>query len=72
MPTIGKIVHYTVDADQVLPAIITKVWNQTCINVEVFGRYDVQDRIKTSVVQGTGGCEWSWPPRDGVPGFIKS
>ena len=63
-PSIGRIVHYT-NGSGTFPAVITKVWNPTLVNLEVFGLYDVQDRIKTSVVQGSENQvgTWFWPPR---------
>lgn len=59
-PSIGRIVHYN-DAGTIRAAIITEVWSDDCVNLEVFGVYE--DRIKTSVVLGEGPCQWRWPPR---------
>ena len=59
-PTIGRIVHFTEDG-QPLPAIITKVHSDTCVNLQVF--YD-SNRIgawRSSVTQGTGERSWAWP-----------
>jgi hypothetical protein len=63
-PTIGRIVHYHVgtEGQDVLPAIITKVHNATCVDLEVFGVGGY--RLPTSVIQGDGPSQWSWPPRN--------
>lgn len=62
-PSIGRIVHVCTDANgTVEPAIITRVWSDTCINVTLFP--DCADpHSLTSIVQGEGIHEWQWPPR---------
>lgn len=60
-PTVGRIVNFTLANGEVRPAIIVRVWNDTCINVRVFldgsnddaaltvhldgASYDVADRV---------------------------
>ena len=71
-PTIGRIVLYRVgqgddhelknnDA-KVLPAMIVRVWGDTCVNLKVFAD-GYRDIWKTSVTQGDGEYQWSWPER---------
>lgn len=64
-PSLGRIVRYGVQtvagALEVRPAIITRVHNDTCVDLEVFGVHD--NRLPTSVVQGDGERQWNWPPR---------
>lgn len=62
-PTVGRIVHYNHLARGVVPAIVTKVWNATCVDLEVFGSTRPDDRIVTSAIQGTDSSQWTWPPR---------
>lgn len=40
-PSVGRIVHYIVSPSEnngsgIAPAIITRVWNDTCVNIRVF------------------------------------
>ena len=71
-PSIGRVVHYTQPEDEkhfngiaVHPAVITRVWSETCVNLKVF--FDcgpVEDR--TSVVVKDDGHStscWEWPSR---------
>lgn len=65
-PTIGRIVHFKTrgSADGVYPptnfaGIITKVHNDTCVNLCVFGETGL--RFELNVVQGSGVGEWHWP-----------
>jgi len=67
-PSLGRIVHYVAAAGEIRSAIITRVWNDTCVNLHVFldGDMDLHSR-QTSVVQ-TSETEqapgrWFWPPR---------
>lgn len=71
-PSIGRIVIYrtSTDAQQdcCYPAIITRVWTDECVNLEVFGDEsgplgEPQGRFPTSVAYGTERRQWSWPPR---------
>ena len=69
-PSVGRIVHYHPGPTGSEPeaAIVTRVHNDTCVNLVVFGEPTKEggpDGIArlTSVVFGEGeGC-WSWPPR---------
>ena len=74
-PTVGRIVHYIVP-DHISPttkgqsraAIITRVWNDTCVNLHVFFDGDAlppgTSPVVTSVLQGTDEDKWMWPPRE--------
>jgi hypothetical protein len=76
-PTVGRIVCYTLEdgpnAGKVRPAVIVKVWSDTCVNLRVFldGTNDSPDgwslfnEWKTSVLEGQPGenFRWFWPPR---------
>ena len=83
-PTIGRIVHFVanlVEPEQHYPAIITHVWSDTCVNLEVFRKgtaaRDVMDTgVKTSVTfdeSGTQPYSWHWPEQSqaGAP-FVES
>lgn len=69
-PTIGRIVIYKVGKEdqselhsidvKELPAVIVRVWTETCVNLKILTDGPV-DVWKTSVVQGTGEYSWSWP-----------
>lgn len=61
-PTIGRIVHFQTLDGQTLPAIVTRVFSDTCVNLEVFG-VNTESRFPTSVCMGGESGEWSWPPR---------
>ena len=69
-PSLGRIVLFRqqLSNDAVEhPAIITRVWSDTCINLTVFPDYGSPD-YKTSVVQNESMVEgnqeraWRWPP----------
>lgn len=68
-PTVGRIVHYRPIADEfknneadLAPAIVVRVWGPDTVNLRIFT--DGGEVIwKTSVVQGDGAGQWSWPPR---------
>lgn len=76
-PTIGRIVHYRLpqhivgaeSAGELRAAIVTRVWNDTCVNLAVFWDGEMVPveglpaRV-TSVVQGTGDGQWDWPARE--------
>lgn len=56
-PTVGRIVWFT-EYGSIYPAIITYVYNETCVKLDVFGwKYSERD----SVVQGSGNYQWDWP-----------
>jgi hypothetical protein len=66
--TIGRIVIYHCDEEQQkqnnfmkdAPAMITSVWNETCVNLKV--NLDGEGTLwMTSVTEGTGERNWSWP-----------
>lgn len=73
-PTIGRSVHYHLpDHDprsryegDVLPATVTRVWSDTCVNLKVI--CEAGDFLATSVVFDESGApgHWSWPPRAGL------
>lgn len=47
---------------QVVSVVVTRVWNDTMINGQAF--LDGNDSLwVTSVEQGDGHGQWSWPPR---------
>lgn len=79
-PTIGQIVIYNLSDQDLyqlkdssvcnhtreLPAIITNVWGDTCINVNVVldGQVTKDGRThlwKTSILKGDSTGEWQWP-----------
>lgn len=77
-PSVGRIVHYTPQEPasngtkgQPYPAIITHVWSDTCVNLDVLndGSFPLScDRYPTSVNLATDPGNpsprtWSWPPR---------
>lgn len=70
IPTVGRIVHFrfpeleqgTNNHGPLAPAIITRVWSDTCVNLKVIADGPA-DIWKTSVIQGDGDAQWSWPPR---------
>lgn len=69
-PSIGRIVIFRPsNGDNLYPAIITRVWSETCVNLEVFGgvqaHEEIQGKTPTSVLLGGTGIArtWSWPPR---------
>jgi hypothetical protein len=49
------------DQDQ-SPAIITRVWSDTCVNLTVFGDSACGAVSLTSVCCGTGEGQWTWMP----------
>lgn len=69
-PTVGRIVHYFPDSDAntPVPAIVTRVWSDDCVNLHVFtdGTADrVPNKIPTSVprrAEGETRGRWDWPP----------
>lgn len=71
-PSIGRIVIFRTSEeaahDCCFPAVITQVWSDECVNLEVFGHAEgpegePQGRFPTSVLKGDGRRSWSWPPR---------
>jgi hypothetical protein len=70
-PSVCRIVHYyTQDPEpQLRAAIITKVFSDVCVNLEVFGETENTDRrFPSSVLMVPEGAtpqarQWTWPPR---------
>ena len=65
-PSIGRIVHYTgIENDDQTPsclaAIITRVINETTVNLTVFTPFTTYTVSK--VYQGDGIGSWHWPER---------
>ena len=81
-PTIGRIVHFVQkkpdgygDALVHLPAIITAVWGDTCVNLQVFTDGSNSDAGETNRVKWITSATldetetpqprtWHWPERD--------
>lgn len=51
----------TTNVSEQLPAIVTAVWSETCINVQVMLDGSQGTMWKTSISQGDGEGQWSWP-----------
>jgi hypothetical protein len=72
-PSIGRIVHVPATPDQnngspVAPAVITRVWSDTCVNVRVLlDGPDTPWRTSVSHVEDLDDAAhshcWTWPPR---------
>lgn len=61
-PSKGRVVFFNDEEGEQYPAIITKVWSDTLVNLNVFA--DTKGvLIKTSVPQGATGSTWQWPSR---------
>lgn len=78
VPSVGRIVHYTppdqgtAGKSQAYPAVITHVWSDTCVNLQVFndGSYPLPaEGCNPTSVSLAGdpnsptGRTWCWPPR---------
>ena len=70
-PSLGRIVLYrSIDNNGTRehPALVTRVWTDTCVNLTVFPDFG-QLLLKTSVVQNESlegpnqDNAWRWPPR---------
>ncbi len=67
-PSLGRIVlfhNFDSNATKEHPAIITRVWSDTCINLTVFPDYSVSI-VRSSVNQDEEMKQefgWRWPPR---------
>ena len=53
---------------EVHPAVVTRVWSDICVNLEVLGsptgpEGEPQGRFPTSVTFESGPRSWRWPPR---------
>ncbi|MFJ2477127.1 hypothetical protein ACIOWI_29835 [Streptomyces sp. NPDC087659] len=76
-PSIGRIVHVPMDpatnnGADVAPAVITRVWSETCVNVRVLSDGHAIE-WRTSVMfledlaeRASGYHFWTWPPRVGA------
>lgn len=77
-PSVGRIVHYTPQEPaangtkgQPYPAVITHVWSDTCVNLNVLndGSFTLsRDECPTSVTLAADASNptprtWHWPPR---------
>lgn len=75
VPSLGRIVHVPMDpatnnGADVAPAVITRVWNDTTVNVRLLAdAAPCATDWRTSLVlvdtldQGDGLCRWTWPGR---------
>lgn len=74
-PSVGRIVHYTPhfpsgNKGQPYPAMITHVWSDTCVNLNVFndGSFTLKnEECPTSVQLAADPANpsprtWNWPP----------
>lgn len=68
-PSIGRIVHYWFSgASTPVPAVITKVWSDTCVNLGVFGSgYSEVTSVARGEIDASGAQPssrfWDWPPK---------
>lgn len=73
-PSIGRIVHFVYNAVH-FPAIITKVWSPTCVNLyalpngsDYLGLANPSEPLVATSVSfdesGTCGYSWHWPERE--------
>lgn len=77
-PSIGRIVHYVHNTVH-FAAIVTRVWTDTCVNLQVFNNGDSNGYeevfIKTSVVidpKGEADYSWHWPENVQTVGEVKN
>lgn len=78
-PSTGQIVHFkpqaylrdewskygaSIDEGQLLPAVIVRVWDNTCVNLRVLLDGDATPWV-TSSMMGEGCYEWRWPSLKG-------
>ncbi len=66
-PCVGRIVHFAIEKDEILPAIIVGVNDDETVNLRVFtnGEFAQAAMLLRNVKEGTKEKQWSWPPRDG-------
>jgi hypothetical protein len=74
-PSVGRIVHVPMDpatnnGADFAPAVITRVWNDTTVNVRVLAdAYPSNADWRTSLAfvdtlaEGDALCRWTWPGR---------
>lgn len=56
--------HNGVKAGDVLPMLVVRVSNPTTVNGQVFVDGPCIAKWRTSVIEGTGPGQWSWPKRE--------
>jgi len=61
-PTIGRIVVVN-DGDDGVPAIVTRVHSEFCVDVTTFPPNGASPMPLISVSEGTLSGQWVWPPR---------
>jgi hypothetical protein len=70
-PSIGRIVLYITPDGEIRPAIIVRVWSDTCVNVKVFedpaNECEIEGHHCSSVTYSEAEYamprSWHWPPR---------
>jgi hypothetical protein len=77
--SVGRIVHYRINDDTVLPAIVVKVHSDLLLNLTVFldadsvandlSLFGINEKMvgvahKKEVAWGHGVQQWSWPQRE--------
>lgn len=62
-PTVGRIVHYQ-NGNIFAPAIVTRVWSDTCVNLTAFPDGDPPFCAGGVTNDETDSRRWAWPPRD--------
>lgn len=73
-PTIGRIVSFKISQEEIRPAIIVRVWSDTCVQLQIFidgtndrnKGFNIEEQLRgiawrTSVVQGDDPGQWQWP-----------
>ena len=67
MPSVGLIVLFSDGSGREVPAILTKVHNATCVDVDLQPfPVNLYPSERTSVCEGEPGepgSSWRWPPR---------
>lgn len=54
-PTVGRIVHFHLSDGEVRPAIIVRVWSDTCVQLQVFtDGYNDNDVLRSMQRIGSG------------------
>lgn len=71
IPSVGRVVRYKVhsgdeeklkqNAPSTLPAIIVKVYNDKCVNLQIFPDGPGHSAFKSSVLLGDDEGNWNWP-----------
>ena len=79
-PSVGRIVHFIEterDNEEVLrhyAAIITRVWNDSVVNLTVFDFHGGSSVVRTSIEYGQAGdrrMTWHWPEREEEGGTVE-